>query len=192
VVLAGVTTSIMGKGEYAASILLIRPHSTMFLVGLFLYYQKSLAPSARMLAVLSVALSLTFSDHYENIGLFATAIAAATIFITFRKMIDIKFLSLAGMISYSWYLIHQNIGVIIIREVNALGLTWASIPTAVVLTFLLALAMNRLIEFRFRRQVASAFKLLFHPLALLAIKRSGGPTARTESGALPDAGRQTA
>ena len=34
-----------------------------------------------------------------------------------------SFVIFLGQISFSWYLIHQNIGFIIIRELNQLGLT---------------------------------------------------------------------
>lgn len=170
VVLIGAATSMAGNGEYAAQILLIHPHSAMFLVGLFLYYEKKLTSSARVLAVLSVALSLAVADRYANTALFGSAIFVAVFFIMFRKTIDIKFLSFAGMISYSWYLIHQNIGVIAIRELNDIGLQMLSIPLAFGFSFLIAVAINRLVEFRFRKNFAKAFALLLHPLGLLEIK----------------------
>ena len=56
-----------------------------------------------------------------------------------------------GVVSYAWYLIHQNIGVTLIYHLNGLLPGWLSIIIVLLATYLLGELLARTVEWRYRK-----------------------------------------
>ena len=73
---------------------------------------------------------------------------------------NFKFLSYIGLVSYTWYLIHNAIGIILIRELNNLGLQNISVFIAIIFTFILSMLIYNLIEIRSKLAIIKFHKSL--------------------------------
>lgn len=133
-----------------ANAVLIAPYAPAFLLGVLAYDWRSLSRPVALL-VLAVALALiAVGDRYAGIGLWAALLALLGTLATQWTSIRLpRALLWFGAVSYPLYLIHQNIGLVVIREATLLR------PLlALVVVLLLAQALHRLVEFRFQRCVA--------------------------------------
>lgn len=124
--------------------------SPFFVLGISLYYIKEKSLSKIRLTNLSIA-SLMILNFQETTGAILTIATAAYIYLSCIKQIDLptpRPLVFIGNISYALYLIHQNIGYIIIRELHLrlnFGQTEA-IATALIITIILSSILTFWIE----------------------------------------------
>ncbi|SES97059.1 acyltransferase family protein [Oceanicella actignis] len=163
---------------------LIFPYSAMFLFGLILWRWDETGPRLR-LAALAIALGgAMISSRYAGVEApLAALMALAAATMRRGRRLGAAPLTLIGLTSYTWYLTHQNIGLVIIRELNAAGLERISVPAAAAGTFALALALSRLIELRWRAPLANALE---GALARLPFFSDPAPAeARARHGARP-------
>lgn len=142
---AAVTLDIPVKGKF------IFPYSLMFLVGMVLYY-RAILPTWLQIAAFSLAgIVIVMTERYADVVPYALGmLAIGVIVLTHERRMYLTPLCWLGAISYSWYLIHQNVGLIIIRELNAMGLYAISIPSAVGITLAIAYFSYRMVEGPYR------------------------------------------
>jgi peptidoglycan/LPS O-acetylase OafA/YrhL len=129
--------------------LLILEYCHLFIAGIMFYQLGNTPPRKVHFLILSLCLLMQwFLSDWMVFSLIASFFAIFYLFVTERlSFIVNKPLVFLGTISYSLYLIHQVVGFIIIRELEARGID-AHLAVFITLGFiiLLASAMNILIE----------------------------------------------
>ena len=60
-----------------------------------------------------------------------------------------------GFISFSWYLVHENLGVSFLSNLNRLLPNWLAVPVTIGATLLIAWVFSELVEWRFRKPVGA-------------------------------------
>ncbi len=151
--------------------ILLAPYAPLFLAGMaiwfWLFEQKWLP--ALVLACESVVLYWAFRHSFELPGVspflchlsIVLPVSAFVMLLAFGRNTRLGPLSAIGRISYSLYLIHQNIGVIIIASLTAVG--FADIPAFVVATGLciaLAALMFHFVEQPGQRAIMAGYRRL--------------------------------
>jgi peptidoglycan/LPS O-acetylase OafA/YrhL len=132
----------------------IFPHSIMFLLGMMVYFQYQLPVWVRVACLTFAGTAFFTHDRYaDQAWLFIGLVAVALHVLGHPRRLDFRPLGFIGLVSYSWYLVHQNVGIIIIREFNAIGLSYISIPVAMGATFAIAVVSYYYIEQPFRQSV---------------------------------------
>jgi peptidoglycan/LPS O-acetylase OafA/YrhL len=135
---------------FVAGIMFFRVHQT----------NNSLVPSG----IIACALAVEFLLHTVNSGIMCSAIFITFFLVVRKNQFAIRILSLRplvyfGMISYSLYLIHQNIGYIILRGFYQANISPAlSISIVVLISVGIASAMNALVEKPARTAIRSYWK----------------------------------
>jgi peptidoglycan/LPS O-acetylase OafA/YrhL len=81
-----------------------------------------------------------------------------------------------GFISFSWYLVHENLGVSFLSNLNRLLPNWLAVPVTIGATLLIAWVFSELVEWRFRKP-AEALALRVLNGAVGIINRVRGKTA---------------
>ena len=80
-------------------------------------------------------------------------------FILQKKIsLKVKLLSYIGLLSYTWYLIHNAIGIIVIRELNNLDFQKVSIYLAVIFTFILSVLIFNFVEIKSKSAIIDFYK----------------------------------
>ena len=137
----------------------IFPHANLFLLGLLIYNMKNLHFTFIIPVILFLIISLFIHERYEEFEVFFIIILFLVSFILLKKIsLNIKFLSYIGLISYTWYLIHNAIGVIVIRELNNLDFQKVSIFIAVIFTFILSMLIYNIIEVKSKSVIINLYK----------------------------------
>jgi peptidoglycan/LPS O-acetylase OafA/YrhL len=131
-------------------------------------------PKLLALTLLTSSIVFVFSGHkqyeYENSYLTVTVYVAVCVFFFFlvvqrsklsnhgpaAKLI-LGILARIGFVSYAWYLVHQDLGMLAIYHLNAYLPGWLSLVLALVGTYLLGEALGAFAEWRFRKPVERAF-----------------------------------
>jgi len=130
----------------------ISPHANLFLVGLVAFnYNRINIKYLILIAVLSL-LNIILNERYAENQMYFTILILTTFFILKLNInLKINYISWVGLISYSWYLIHNAVGLIIIRELNKLELQQYSIISAIFLILCLSCISFYLIEMKFKK-----------------------------------------
>lgn len=155
---------------------LISQFAPLFLVGILAYEVPRMSRQLALAVGSVAAILLTFSARYAENTVVVLGIVAAGFAIL--RMPGLKFprpITFIGLISYSLYIIHQNVGLTVIRELAP------TIPSFTVRLFLAAIfvtlvawAMFATVEVRWQRPVAAAIKaILDRCFALLPFPRRG-------------------
>lgn len=161
--LAGTAMACAGEGvggqagrllALIANAVMIAPYAPAFLLGLLAYDWRSLSRPVG-LSVLAIALALiAVGDRYTGIGLWAMLLALlGTLTTQWTSIRPPRALLWLGSISYPLYLIHQNVGIVVIREATLLPSLLRPL-LAVVVVLLLSQALHWQVEFRFQRRFA--------------------------------------
>ncbi|WP_417805575.1 acyltransferase family protein [Thalassospira lucentensis] len=153
---------------------LIRPeHIILFLIGSALFFAhavESFSAQKRYYAVALVGFlaSFTTGAYDAVIPYAAVTLSVGMLIIASRRFPVFSMLWPIGLISYSWYLLHQNIGLLIIRGLTGAGYGDAiAIGAATLSTFALAVMLYLAFESRgIRRQANRLFEGLFAMLRL--------------------------
>lgn len=163
--------------EYIGSplrILITRPeYIVLFLIGAALFFAH--ATGKRIFyfwAICGYAASFT-TGYYDAVVPYAlVTLGLGCLSIASRKLPVLDRLWPIGLVSYSWYLLHQNIGLIIIRFLSIRGAgDGVAIAIATASTFILALGLfvlceNRKVRMAANQLFARIFEMLqFHRLA---------------------------
>lgn len=125
----------------------IFPHINIFFFGVCLFNVKIISKKNIFIIIICILSSLLFFDRYKNAIIILLPLIIFFSIILFKNInVKIKFLEVLGFYSYSWYLIHNAVGIIIIREINLLGFHKISIITAILFTLLVSYITFHIIE----------------------------------------------
>ena len=152
--------------------LIIRPeHIILFLIGAALFFaHANTVTGKRYYAIASAGFVASFATGaYDGVMPYAAVVLLAGMaVIASRKLPVFSALWPLGLVSYSWYLLHQNIGLLIIRGLTGVGFgDAAAIGAAVVGTFGLSVMLYVAFENRTIRRLANRlFERTFTALKL--------------------------
>lgn len=125
----------------------ISPHANFFLIGLMLFNSNEKDFYSYILIFIIGLTNILLNERYLGYEIYFVLLILLTSLIL---KTDIKFkinlLSRIGLISFSWYLIHNAVGVIIIREFNDLGFESISVIIAILITLSLSIFSFRFVE----------------------------------------------
>lgn len=175
-VLCAASLSMSRVDTRIAGELMLFPYNFFFLIGLTLCHARTLS-RAEVLGYLALAgLGVLEARRYEGVELWAFAVIALGIALARAPRIPFgRAVVAVGALSYTWYLIHQNVGLVIIREMNLAGFELIAIPLAVLGTMALAALLHVFVEFRFRRvlqaRLAAGFRRVPLGAAVRAVQR---------------------
>ena len=104
-------------------------------------------------------ISLFINDRYEQYEFYFVILLLIVILVLYKKInFGFKILSYIGLISYTWYLIHNAIGIIIIRELNKLDFQIISIFIAIIITFILSILIYNILEIKSKYIILNFYK----------------------------------
>ena len=113
----------------------ISPHANLFLIGLMIFNSKEKNLSSYFLITLFALVNILINERYSGYEIyFIFLILLTTLALKINFNLRFNFLSKIGLISFSWYLLHNSIGIIIIREFNRIGMENYSIIIALLIT----------------------------------------------------------
>tara|TARA_B100001057_G_scaffold487053_1_gene569165 strand:- start:1539 stop:2540 length:1002 start_codon:yes stop_codon:yes gene_type:complete len=159
--LLGNIISILDKNSFIF-ITSIFPHANLFLIGLMIFYFDKISTINKLIVFLFVIISLLTNERYAGFELyFIILVSLVSIFLLKKIDFNIKILSSLGLISYTWYLTHNAIGIIIIRELNNLNFQNISIILATIITLFLSIIIHRFFEIRFKKEIIELYKKIF-------------------------------
>lgn len=183
------STFVSGSGSITPQSLLkfitIAPYLSFFAVGLLGWQYEQGRPGTGRLLAANVVLStvIVFVEANLNTGdgwLTALACALAYMgltllfvrFIRGHAMPTIPGVSWAmaqiGLLSFSWYLIHETVGVSMLATFNLYLPAEVTLVVATVTTFIMAIVFAHLFEWRFRKPVEKAAVAVFEKVAPVA------------------------
>ena len=84
-----------------------------------------------------------------------------SLILTLRYNFNSVFLSRIGLISYSWYLIHNSVGIIVIREINKLGFENLSVILAILFTLSISIISFKFVEIPIKQIILNIYKVSF-------------------------------
>jgi peptidoglycan/LPS O-acetylase OafA/YrhL len=172
IAIAGVAALGFGFFEFGITRqILLAPYGPLFLTGMAVWFglfEKRRLP-ALVLAFESVILYAAYHQKFELARVspwlshlcLLLSVAALVTLLALGRNIRIGPLAAIGRISYSLYLIHQNVGVILIGSLTAIGLS--DIPAFLMATgicFGSAALMFRFVELPGQRAILSAYRRL--------------------------------
>ena len=104
-------------------------------------------------------ISLFINDRYEQYEYYFVILLLIVILVLYKKInFGFKILPYIGLISYTWYLIHNAIGIIIIRELNKLDFQIISIFIAIIITFILSILIYNFLEIKSKYIILNFYK----------------------------------
>ncbi len=132
----------------------ISPHANLFLIGLMVFNLKGNNFVSYFLISLIALTNIFINERYSDLEIYFLFLILITILIL-KININWKYnlLSRVGLISFSWYLLHNNIGIIIIREINKLGFENFSVIIATISTLFMAAISFKLIELPMKKNI---------------------------------------
>lgn len=172
------TVFFMGLGLRLAGIdhfdRIIRPeHIVLFLIGsafFFAHAEKSHVRKRLMYLTAYLAFAASFTTGaYDTVALYAAVtLLCGMAVIAFRRLPVLSILWPVGLVSYSWYLLHQNIGLLIIRAMtNAEFSDALAVGSAIFGTFILSVMLYFTFENRrIRKKANQLFEKVFSILKL--------------------------
>jgi peptidoglycan/LPS O-acetylase OafA/YrhL len=175
---ASTTLSAAGDGPITPQSMLkflaIAPYLSFFAVGILgRRLQQGLPGTTKLLwANVTLSTAILWVEAYgfelHDGALTATICAAAylalaLVFIRFaagKSIPTVPLLSAAiakvGLLSFSWYLIHENVGISFLATFDLYLPAWLSLAVTLATTFLMAVVFASLVEWRFRKPVEKA------------------------------------
>jgi peptidoglycan/LPS O-acetylase OafA/YrhL len=140
----------------------IFPHANLFLLGLSIYYYKKISILSKILIFTFLIITILVNNRYADFEIYFISMISIVFFILHKKIdFKIKYLPYLGILSYTWYLTHNAIGIIIIRELNRLNFQTVSIFVAIIFTLLLSYLVFNFIEIKLKSQIINVYKKLF-------------------------------
>ena len=153
---------------------IIRPeHIILFLIGAALFFAHAQNSGVQqrpyyLLAVCAYLASFGTGAYDTVVPYAAVTLLAGMVVIATRRLPFLSILWPVGLISYSWYLLHQNIGLLIIRALTSAGFADAlAVSGAVAGTLVLSVMLYFVFENRsVRKQANQLFEKFFSILKL--------------------------
>ena len=140
----------------------IFPHANFFLLGLSIYYFKKISILSKILISIFLIVSLIINERYAGFEIYFI-LMILSVFFTLHKQVNfkIKYLPYLGLLSYTWYLTHNAVGIIIIRELNKLNYQNISVFVAIIFTLFISYLIFNFIETKLKSQIINTYKKLF-------------------------------
>ena len=137
----------------------ISPHANFFLIGLMLFNLKKRAFSSYIIISIIIMINILINERYLGNEIYFIFLILITSLIL-KTNIKFKFdlLSKIGLVSFSWYLLHNAIGIIIIRELNKIGIENLSVIIAILTTLSLSFFSFRFIEKPMKKIIVNNYK----------------------------------
>jgi peptidoglycan/LPS O-acetylase OafA/YrhL len=135
----------------------IAPYAPAFLTGLLTYQMREM-PLSRTLFYAVISLALTaVSPRFADAPLIGIAIVCIAVVVLRSSWIRIPYpITYIGLISYSLYIVHQNVGYIVIRELYpVLPDVRLRIIAATVFVIILAAGLHHSVELRWSKSLAT-------------------------------------
>lgn len=143
----------------------IFPHANLFLVGLVLFNFNKVALPNTIIIFLFVILSFFIQERYNNNEYYFIILLIFVSILLLKKInISFKILPHIGLLSYTWYLTHNAIGIIIIRELNRLNYQGISVISAILATLLISFLIYNLIELKLKKIIINFYKKNLHKI----------------------------
>ncbi len=137
----------------------IFPHANLFLLGLTAFHFKKLSILSKLLIFLFSFLSLFVNERYMDFEFYFMSLLIIVFLALYKKLnFGLKIMPYIGLISYTWYLTHNAIGIILIRELNKLNLESVSTYIAILFTLGLSIIIYTLIEKRSKKIILNFYK----------------------------------
>lgn len=134
----------------------ISPHANWFLVGLIIFSLKEKKLLMYFLTILFVISNIIVNERFNGYELpFILIVFLIWLVLKLKLNFRLSLISKIGLISFSWYLLHNSIGIIIIREINKLGAENLSVIIAIISTLLMAICSFKFIETPMKKIVVS-------------------------------------
>ena len=157
----------LGHAGHVASLIgefvLIANYAPQFLVGIMAFEWPRLSLQSRAILVPVTALLLWSTPRSTDVEMIMLALMAFSFCIL--RMPQLRFpkaVIFVGMFSYSLYLLHQNIGLVVIRELAPMIPNLAlRVFLAMLVTVLLATLLYRLVETRWQRPLTAFLDRVF-------------------------------
>ncbi|MFO1088934.1 MAG: acyltransferase [Hyphomicrobiales bacterium] len=152
--------------------LLIAPFAPLFLVGIIAWESRSGWSRALTAASVVAAVLLTISPRFADLPWLGLAIGILAFGgLRMTRLRIPRAVTLLGLVSYPLYLIHQNIGLIVMRELApVVPPVSVRIVLATAVVTGLAVALHRSVELRWQKPLAA---LLLAPLRTIAVPAEG-------------------
>ena len=138
----------------------ISPHSNLFLIGLMVFNLKKKSFISYLLITLFALINIFINERYSGFEIYFIFLILITILILKVKInFRLNFLSKIGLVSFSWYLLHNSIGIIIIRELNRIGLENYSVIFATLITLIFSSISYKFIEIPLKKMIIVIYNL---------------------------------
>ncbi len=145
----------------------ISPHANFFLIGLMLFNVKNKNFQSYLIISFFALINIFINERYSgNEIYFIFLILFTSLLLKSNFNIKLNFLTKIGLISFSWYLLHNAIGIIIIREFNNLGYENLSVIVAFLITLFLSVLSFKLVEIPMKKKVINIYKEYFKNRAI--------------------------
>jgi peptidoglycan/LPS O-acetylase OafA/YrhL len=136
----------------------IAPYAPAFLVGLLAYESPKLSKKAVAALGFYSAASIGFSPRFTGDSWTGVGVAVFAYFVLRLPSLKVpKPITYIGLVSYSLYLVHDNIGLVLIRALDPVDMR-IRIGITVVTMIAVAAVMNRTIEIRWQKPLAGIFQ----------------------------------
>ena len=140
----------------------ISPHANLFLLGLVAYNYKKINYAYLLLIVIFSLLNIYINERYSSNELYFLILILFTFLVLVLNLnFKVYFIPSIGLVSYSWYLIHNAIGLIIIREINKLGFQNFSVVIAIIITLSFAYISYHFVEIKLKKLIIKNYKKYF-------------------------------
>lgn len=138
----------------------ISPHANLFLIGLIVFNLRDKNFFPYLLITLIALTNIFINERYSDYEIYFLFLIFITVLILKINInLKLNFLSKVGLISFSWYLLHNAIGIIIIRELNKIGFENYSIIIAILTTLVFATISFKFIEVPLKKIIIENYKL---------------------------------
>ena len=113
-----------------------------------------------LLITLFALINIFINERYSGFEIYFIFLILITILILKVKInFRLNFLSKIGLVSFSWYLLHNSIGIIIIRELNRIGLENYSVIFATLITLIFSSISYKFIEIPLKKMIIVIYNL---------------------------------
>ena len=138
----------------------ISPHANLFLIGLMIFNSKEKNLSSYFLITLFALVNILINERYSGYEIyFIFLILLTTLALKMNFNLRFNFLSKIGLISFSWYLLHNSIGIIIIREFNRIGMENYSIIIAILITLFFSVISYKFLEIPLKKMIVGVYNI---------------------------------
>tara|TARA_B100000989_G_scaffold296485_1_gene279823 strand:- start:276 stop:1298 length:1023 start_codon:yes stop_codon:yes gene_type:complete len=145
---------ILFDDNIVGTITSISPHANWFLVGLMIFSLKEKRLFMYFLTILFVISNIIVNERFTGYELpFILIVFLIWLVLKLKLNFRLSLISKIGLISFSWYLLHNSIGIIMIREINKLGAENFSVIIAIISTLLMAIFSFKFIELPMKKIV---------------------------------------